>query len=92
MIISFRHKGLERLFKTGNKSGIQAKHGAKLQRILGLLDAATKAEDVNLPGFKLHPLTAKYKGFYSVWVNGNWRVIFRFIGEDVELVDYLDYH
>ena len=92
MIKSFRHKGLEKFYATGRKAGIQAKHVPKLRRILGLLDTATKPEDVNLPGFRLHSLTGKQRGFYSVWVNGNWRVIFRFIGEDVELVDYLDYH
>lgn len=92
MIKSFRHKGLEKFYKTGSKAGIQAKHAAKLRRILGLLDVATKAEDVNLPGYRLHPLTGKQKGFFSVWVNGNRRLIFRFVGDDVELVDYLDYH
>ena len=92
MIKSFRHKGLEKFYTTGSTSGIQAKHAAKLRRILGVLDIATKAEDVSLPGFKLHPLAGKQKGFFSVWVNGNWRVIFRFVGDDVELVDYLDYH
>ncbi len=92
MIKSIRHKGLEKFYTTGSKAGIQAKHAPKLRRILGLLNASTKVEDVNLPGFRLHPLTGKQKGFYSVWVNGNWRIIFRFAGEDVELVDYLDYH
>ena len=92
MIKSFRHKGLEKFYKTGSKAGIQAKHAAKLRRILGLLDVATKADDVNLPGYRLHPLTGKQKGFFSIWVNGNWRIIFRFISDDVELVDYLDYH
>ena len=92
MIKSFRHKGLKKFYTTGSKAGIQARHAPKLRRILGLLGAATKAEDVNLPGFRLHPLTGKQEGFYSVWINGNWRVIFRFTGEDVELVDYLDYH
>ena len=92
MIKSFRHKGLKKFYTTGSKAGIQARHAPKLKRILGLLGAATKAEDINLPGFRLHPLTGKQEGFYSVWINGNWRVIFRFTGEDVELVDYLDYH
>ncbi len=92
MIKSFRHEGLEKFYKTGSKAGIQAKHAAKLRRILGLLDVAIKADDVNLPGYRLHPLTGKQKGFFSVWVNGNWRIIFRFAGDDVELVDYLDYH
>ena len=76
----------------GSTAGIQAKHAAKLRKILGVMGIATKAEDVCLPGFKLHPLTGKQKGFFSVWGNGNWRVIFRFVGDDVELFDYLDYH
>ena len=92
MIKSFRHKGLKKFYTTDSQAGIQARHAPKLRRILGLLGAATKAEDINLPGFRLHPLTGKQEGFYSVWINGNWRVIFRFTGEDVELVDYLDYH
>jgi len=92
MIKSFRHKGLEEFFATGSKAGIQAIHAPKLRRILGLLDAASQPEDVNLPGFRLHPLAGKQKSFFSVWVNGNWRVIFRFAGEDIELVNYLDYH
>jgi len=89
---SFRHRGLEKFYRTGSKAGIQAKHAPKLRRILGLLDVATIAEDVNLPGYRLHPLTGKQKGFFSVWGNGNWRIIFRFVGDDVELVNYLDYH
>jgi proteic killer suppression protein len=92
MIKSFQHKGLENFFTTGSTACIQAKHAPKLRRIIGLLDVATKPEDVSLPGFRLHSLTGKQKGFFSVWVNGNWRVTFRFIGEDVELVNYLDYH
>ena len=90
MVKSFRHKGLEKFYRTGSKAGIQAKHAPKLRRILGLLDVATKADDVNLPGYRLHPLTGKQKDFFSVWVNGNWRIIFRFVGDDVELVNYLD--
>jgi proteic killer suppression protein len=92
MIKSFQHKGLENFYTTGSKAGIQAKHAPKLRRILGVLDVATKIEDVSLPGYRLHPLMGKQKGFFSVWVNGNWRVIFRFVGDDVELVNYLDYH
>jgi proteic killer suppression protein len=92
MIKSFRHKGLKKFYATGSKAGIQAKHALKLRRILGLLNSATKVKDVNLPGFRLHSLIGKHEGFHSVWVNGNWRVIFRFAGEDVELIDYLDYH
>lgn len=92
MIVSFRHKGLELFYTSGSTKGIQASHATKLGRILGLLDVASAPADVNLPGFKLHPLKGNMKGHWSVWVNGNWRVTFRFIGADVELVDYQDYH
>lgn len=92
MIVSFRHKGLERFYRTGSASRIQAAHVRKLQLILTALDAAESPEHLALPAFKLHPLKGKQKGFWSIWVNGNWRVIFRFRGQDVELVDYLDYH
>ncbi len=92
MIISFRHKGIESLYRSGSARGIQAAHAAKLTLILTALDAAETPEHLRLPAFRLHPLKGKLKGHWSVWVNGNWRVTFRFIGPDVELVDYLDYH
>lgn len=92
MIIGFRHKGLELLFATGSTRGVQAAHAKKLRSILGLLDVAASPADMNLPSFKLHPLKGELKGHWSVWVNGNWRVTFRFEGADAELVDYQDYH
>ena len=92
MIKSFRHKGLETFFRCGSKSGIQPHHASKLRLQLTALDAATKPDDLAAPGWRLHPLTGNFKGYYSITVNGNWRVIFRFDGKDVELVDYLDYH
>jgi toxin HigB-1 len=92
MIIGFRHKGLELLFRTGSTRGVQPAHAGKLRNILGLLDVATGSADMNLPSFKLHPLKGDLKGHWSVWVNGNWRVTFRFEGADAELVDYQDYH
>ncbi|WFS02519.1 type II toxin-antitoxin system RelE/ParE family toxin [Rhizobium tumorigenes] len=60
--------------------------------ILGALDIAPTPDELYLPSFKLHPLKGKLNGFWSIWVNGNWRITFRFIDADVELVDYLDYH
>ncbi len=92
MIIGFRHKGLEIFYRTGSTRGIQATHAAKLSRILGLLEVVIGPEDLSLPAFKLHPLKGELKGHWSIWVNGNWRVTFRFTGADVELVDYRDYH
>jgi toxin HigB-1 len=92
VIRSFRHKGLQRFFKTGSKAGIQPAHAERLRLILGALDAATKPEDLNLPGLKWHPLTGPRKGTWSVWVSGNWRITFAFSATDAEGVDYEDYH
>jgi len=63
-----------------------------LSRILDVLNATKNPEDVNIPSFRPHPLKGELKGYWSVWVNGNWRVTFVFIGINVELVDYQDYH
>ncbi|WP_084085819.1 type II toxin-antitoxin system RelE/ParE family toxin [Cupriavidus sp. USMAA2-4] len=88
MIVSFRHKGLETLYRTGSARGILASHAARLKRLLAALDAASSASDLNHPGYKLHQLRGDLNGHWSIWVNGNWRVTFRFVGTDVELVDY----
>lgn len=92
MITGFRHKGLRRFYESGNTSGIQAAHAEKLGRILGLLNVAVGPDDLNLPSFRLHPLKGTLQDHWSITVNGNWRVTFRFAGVNVELVDYLDYH
>lgn len=91
-MVSFAHKGLERYFRTGSKSGIQSVHAARLTLILSLLDVAKSADDMNVPGFGLHPLKGDMNGYFSVKVSGNWRLIFKQNGDDMELVDYLDYH
>mgnify|MGYP003384709584 len=92
MILSFKHKGLEKFFKTGDLSGIQAKHNKRLQLILGRLSASTSSNDMNLPGLFLHTLTGNRTDIFSVRVSGNWRVTFRFNGNDAEVVNYEDYH
>jgi proteic killer suppression protein len=92
MIKGFCHKGLKAFYSTGNKAGIQAKHSDRLRLILARLDAAYEAEDMNLPGLRLHKLSGDLKGFWAVEVSGNWRVIYRFEGQDAFDVDYLDYH
>ena len=92
MIKSFRHKGLERFFREGSKAGIQPQHASRLRLQLAKLDSASSADDMNLPGWKLHPLSRDLKGHWSVWVNGNWRLTFMFEGEDAILLDYQDYH
>ena len=93
MIKSFRHKGLQAFFERGTRAGIQAAHAPRLARMLARLNDATAPQDMNLPGWNLHPLKGlNLKGHFSVWVNGNWRMTFTFDGVDAVLVDYQDYH
>jgi proteic killer suppression protein len=92
MIRSFRHKGLKRLHQDDDPRGVIAEHAEKLRDILARLDAAGTTADMDLPGFRLHALKGKLRGFWAVTVRANWRVIFRFAGRDVFDVDYLDYH
>ena len=92
MIKSFRHKGLEAFFRAGSKKGIQPHHATRLQLQLAALDNANGPKDMNAPNWRLHELRGKLLGHWSVWVNGNWRLTFRFDGKDAELVDYQDYH
>lgn len=92
MIRSFRHKGIERFFKTGSKAGIQPKHVNRLRLQLFALDRATGPEEMNLPGWQCHPLQGELEGYWAVSVNGNWRLTYTFEGADAVLVDYQDYH
>ena len=69
-----------------------AEHLVKLRDILARLDAARTASDMDMPGFRLHPLRGELKGFWAVTVRANWRVIFRFEDPDALDVDYVDYH
>ena len=92
MIQTFNHKGLEAFFRTGSKAGIQPAHSAKLKRQLAQLDQAEAAQDMNVPGWRLHPLSGDLAGHWAVWVNGNWRLVFRFEDGNALLVDYRDYH
>lgn len=92
MIRTFLHKGLEKFFLKGTKSGIQAQHAPRLRLILGRLNASVCPEDMDLPGLALHQLKGDRKGVWSVKVSGNWRVTFRFVGEHAEVVNYEDYY
>lgn len=92
MIKSFEHKGLKLFFETGRKAGIQPHHAAKLARQLARLNAARGPDDMNLPGWRLHPLVGDLAGHFSVTISGNWRLTFRFESEHAVLVYYQDYH
>lgn len=90
MIRSFKHKGLAKFFKSGSTAGIQAEHAKRLRLILGRLNVASDANDMDLPGLRLHELSGKRSGIWSVTVSGNWRVTFRFEDGDAEIVNYED--
>jgi proteic killer suppression protein len=92
MIRSIRHRGLKRLHDDDDPRGVIREHVEKLRDILGRLDAAGNVADMDLPGLRLHPFKGDMKGFWTVTVRANWRVIFRFAGGDALDVDYVDYH
>ena len=92
MIRSIRHKGLKRLYDDDDPRGVMNEHVEKLRDILARLDASIAPSDMDLPGFRLHALKGKLKGFWAVTVRANWRVIFRFVGNDALDIDYVDYH
>ncbi|MBL8428025.1 MAG: type II toxin-antitoxin system RelE/ParE family toxin [Dechloromonas sp.] len=92
MILSFRHKGLEAFFLSGSVAGIQPIHAKRLREQLTALNAATSPADLARPAWRLHGLTGNRQGFLSLTVQANWRLVFRFDGANVELLEYLDYH
>ena len=92
MIQSFRQKGLRKLFESGGTAGIQRHHGMRLRMLLATLDTSQTIEDMNVPGFRLHPLKGSERGRWSVWVNGNWRLTFEFRDGHAYVLDYEDYH
>ena len=92
MIQSFRHKGLRKFFESGSAAGIQPHHSKRLRMLLAALDTALSIEDMNVPGFRLHPLKGSERGQWSVWVNGNWRLTFEFKDGHAYVLDYEDYH
>jgi proteic killer suppression protein len=92
VIRSIRHKGLKRLHEDDDPRGVLAEHAGKLRDILARLDAADDVSDMDLPGFRLHPLKGELKGRWAVTVRANWRVVFRLSDGDALDLDYVDYH
>lgn len=92
MIRRFRHRGLKRLFEDDDPRGLRADQVDRIKRVLVYLDRATGPRDMDLPGWRLHPLKGELAGFWSVTVTANWRIVFRFDADDVTDVDYVDYH
>ncbi|MCH2454649.1 type II toxin-antitoxin system RelE/ParE family toxin [Idiomarina piscisalsi] len=92
MIKTFRHKGLKLYFETGSTRGIQANHAARLRMQLAALNTAMKVSDLDIPGYRLHPLKGVRKDIWSIAVSGNWRLTFEFRDGHVYLLNYEDYH
>ena len=92
MIKSFRHKGLRRFFVNDDGSKLPQDMLTRISVILSALHAAQDIEGMNVPTFRLHTLKGDLKGFHSVTVRANWRIVFRFEGENAFDVDFVDYH
>lgn len=92
MIKSFAHKGLEQFFLTGNKAGIQPHHANRIRLILAQLQQARSIDDMRIPTLRLHELKGDRQGIWAVTVQANWRITFRFVAGDAEVVNYEDYH
>lgn len=92
MIKSFKHKGLRRFFESGSVRGIQAKHEKRLRMQLAALDTAMEINDMDVPGYKLHPLKGAREGVWAITVNGNWRLTFEFLDGNAYVLNYEDYH
>ena len=92
MIVSFKHKGLKRLFEQNDRSGLRADLTDKIERILSVLDAASAPQALDLPGYRLHQLKGDRKGYWSLTVRANWRIVFRFENGRACDVDLVDYH
>jgi proteic killer suppression protein len=92
MIRRFRHKGVERFFLSGDTSGINAQHAARLRRLLTTLNRSVGPAGMNLPGYRLHQLKGERAGQWAVSLSGNWRLVFEFEGDDATNVDLVDYH
>lgn len=92
MIKSFKHRGIKRLYERGDRSGIRPDLVDTVEDILARLDEAETPQALSLPGYRLHPLKGELKGFWSVTVRANWRIIFRFANGKAFDVEFVDYH
>jgi toxin HigB-1 len=92
VIKSFRNKALDNLYHGGGGKGLPAQFVPKIRRVLLAIDQAHVPEDLSQPGFGMHALTGDLAGFWSITVTRNWRIVFRFEGQDAIGVDFVDYH
>jgi len=93
MIRSFADKTTEALFTTGQCKKLPADVVQRAIRKLDMVDSAYRIEDLRVPpGNRLHQLSGNRNGQWAISVNDQWRICFRFEGEDVHDVELCDYH
>ena len=90
--IVIKHKGLRAFFERGDARRLHVALAPRIRRILSDLDAALLPGDMDIPGYRLHPLTGDRRDQWSVRVSGNWRIVFRFMDGVATDVDLIDYH
>ena len=90
--MNFKHRGLKRFYEKGDRSRINPQAASTVEEILTFLNIAEQPGDMNVPGYRLHPMKGDRKGFWAVDVTGNWRITLCFDGTDVRDVNYEDYH
>ena len=93
MIKSFADRRTLELFATGKAKRFPADISKRAARKLEYLDLATSLDDLKVPrGNRLHALERDRKGQYSISVNDQWRICFRFVDGDAFDVEICDYH
>jgi proteic killer suppression protein len=92
VIRNFKHRGLKRFYEDGDGRGILPDMLETVREILTLLDSAKSPRDLDVHGYRLHPLKGNLKGLWSMTVRANWRILFRFDGTDVFDIELIDYH
>jgi len=92
MIRSFRSRALKRFAEIGDSSKLSVRNVERVRRILTQLDESSAPEEMNISGWRFHPLKGREKGRFAVWVSGNYRVTFAWNDNDAIDVDLEDYH
>ncbi|VAX24875.1 hypothetical protein MNBD_NITROSPINAE03-824 [hydrothermal vent metagenome] len=92
MIRTFKHRGLKKLYERGDRRHVSSESLNRIEDIIARLDIAVVPSDIDLPGYGLHQLKGKFKGFWALKVSGNWRIIFRFRDGDAFDINLIDYH
>jgi len=94
MIQNFRHKGLKLLWDQNDSSWLPADLIKRIERMLDVIDSATQVPEdfAAYQNWNIHRLSGDLKPFWSIKVNKNYRIIFRFDGQNAYDLDYIDYH